>query len=104
MQPIVKDDRGVVRFQVNSIVRTLLDESQERGFGLNNLVARYFSQADWEQFYQLIGYSLSGYHELSMVSDEFALAATREAQKVASGATGCRDAGCSVHCGVGVLK
>jgi hypothetical protein len=102
MQPFVVDKEGTVRFQENSIVRSLLDASRKLGFGLNELSASRFPQADWEQFYQLIGYSLSGYHELSQVSDESALAATKEAQKIAPRVSGCRDEGGVIHCGVGV--
>lgn len=99
MQPIVKSD-SVIRFKANAIVALLLEESAKRGFNLNDLAIRDFSQADWEQFYQLIGYSLSGYHELSNVSDVSALDATLEARKIDDAAKGCRDTGCKVHCGV----
>jgi hypothetical protein len=100
MRPIVKDGGGTVRFEGNGIVRTLLDKSQERGFGLNQLAAGEYTQADWEEFYQLIGYSLKGYHELSMVSDESAREATHVARDRFPEAEGCRDHGCSIHCGV----
>lgn len=60
MQPIYKDDQGTLRFKENKIVRALLDEAQKRAkFGLNQLSMKNFSQADWEQFYQLIGYSIT---------------------------------------------
>ncbi len=104
MQPIVKDENGTVRFQGNAIVRTLLDESSMRGFSLNSLAVMGFQQADWEQFYQLIGYSLSGYHELSNVSDAAAEEATRRAKEKFPEASGCRDNGCDIHCGVEVEK
>jgi hypothetical protein len=91
---------GVIRFKANPVVKILLDESQKLGFGLNELSLRDFPQVDWEEFYQLIGYSLSGYHELSAVSDESALAATKAAQDQFPGVEGCRDHGCEIHCGV----
>jgi hypothetical protein len=77
LQPLVKDSDGVVRFKVNEIVRTLLD------FGpldMNKLAMMYFSQEDREQFAQLIGYSLSGFGELTgYVSDEtYEAAASQE--------------------------
>ncbi len=103
MQPVVKDERGVLRFKGNAIVQALLRESTLLGFGLNRLSeGEDFTQADWEQFYQLIGYTLAGYHELSMISDDSALQASKAAQeafgpKVRSG---CRDTGCEIHCGV----
>lgn len=82
MQPIYKDDHGVVRFKPNKIVRFMLDHGVtlvdgvwnrrwgENGLSLNILAQMDFSQEDWEQFYQLIGYSVSGYGDLSGVSDE----------------------------------
>jgi hypothetical protein len=101
MQPLYKDDQGTVRFKGNTIVRHLLDKG---GIDLNHLAIKDFPQNDWEQFYQLIGYSLSGYHELSRVSDESALGASKAARVslgIASDVViGCREAGCEVHCGV----
>jgi hypothetical protein len=64
-QPVVWD-KGVLRFKQNRIVRLLLDTGK---LNLNDLSRMEFEQEDWEQFYQLIGYSLGGYDELSMVSD-----------------------------------
>jgi hypothetical protein len=101
MRPIVRD-RGGTRFKDNAIVQELLARCQKHGFGLNQLAGGDFSQSDWEQFYQLIGYSLTGYHELSMVSDASTLAATEAARSVDPGASGCRDHGCKIHCGVAV--
>lgn len=101
MQPVIKDKNGHARFKENAIVRFLLDEaSAGRKCDLNRLAVRDFVQSDWEQFYQLIGYSLSGYHELSNVSDHSAIEATKEAQAVLPGASGCRDHGCEIHIGV----
>lgn len=67
IQPIEKSDSGVVRFKANAIVQYLLDHG---GIDLNQLATIDFPQADQEQFAQLIGYSLSGFGELSYVSDE----------------------------------
>lgn len=106
MQPLMRDIHGVIRFRRNRIVRYLLDNGS---LDLNMLAEigdrtgrddDGFSQADWTQFYQLIGYSLSGFHELSGVADEDALAASREAQKQWPTTGGCRDNGCTIHCGV----
>jgi hypothetical protein len=99
MQPIEVLE-GCVCFKPNAIVQLLLDESSKRGFSLNDLSLREFTQVDWEQFYQLIGYAVNGYHELSNVSDESALAASKAARKVSPNAGGCRDGGCPIHCGV----
>lgn len=91
---------GSVYFRSNAIVRRLLSEARKHGFGLNELADLTFSQADWEQLYQLLGYSLSGYHKLSRVSDESAKAATDEARKLLPAAIGCRDTGYRFHYGV----
>lgn len=60
-QPIA---RG--RFKGNAIVRYLLDAGP---FDLDHLAMLPFSNADRQQFAQLIGYSLDGYGELSYVTD-----------------------------------
>lgn len=96
MQPVVLDATGVVRFKGNEIVRVLLDEG---GIDLNKIAMRKFSAEDREQFAQLIGYSVSGYHELSYVSDESAAAASKLADELMPGAGGCRDKGCRIHGG-----
>ncbi len=99
MQPLVLDDSEVIRFRSNPIVRYLVDQC-----GLTKLHAlsedEKFTQADWEQLMQLIGYSLCGYHELSFVSDESALAASKAAREILPSAGGCRDNGCEWHIGV----
>jgi len=65
MQPLVWDD-NVIRFKRNKIVEYLLDHG---GIDLNKiqLLASegLFSKADQRQFAQLIGYSVSGYGDLS---------------------------------------
>ena len=97
MQPIAVDPHGTVRFQENKIVRHLLDKG---GIDLNQLAMINFSQADQVQFAQLIGYSLSGFHELSYVPDSVAKAASEKAQKINPEYGGCRDDGCEIHSGV----
>ena len=66
MQPVemVED---VARFKENKIVRFLLDTSKNT---LNDLACMPFDNEDWEQLYQLIGYSVSGFGDLSRVSEE----------------------------------
>lgn len=104
MQPVVML-RNRPRFKANKIVEYLLDHG---GLDMNRLAAvssrANFTQADWEQFYQLIGYSIEGYHELSLVSDETALAASkaaREQLKIPDDQIiGCREQSCELHCGV----
>ena len=110
MQPVVEDKHGHLRFRENAIVCALLDRDEERGRvypdfpartdgGLNWIAMQDFSQEDQEQFAQLIGYSISGYHELSYVSDESAAQASVRAGEIMPGAGGCRDAGCEIHGG-----
>ena len=59
-----------MRFKVNAIVERLLDFAEERGYSLNELRRKDFSDDDRQQLAQLIGYSLSDYGDLSFVSDE----------------------------------
>lgn len=66
IQPLKTDKHSVVRFKENAIVSHLLENG---GFDMNDLAVMDFSQQDREQFAQLIGYSLSGFGELSYVSD-----------------------------------
>lgn len=66
VQPLILDD-GIIRFKRNAIVRYLLDAGP---FNLNQLALMPFTDEDREQFAQLIGYSLSGFGELSYVSGE----------------------------------
>lgn len=66
VQPLAKDSDGVLRFKQNKIVRLLLDAGP---FDLNQLAAMPWGNEDREQLAQLIGYSLSGFKELSYVSD-----------------------------------
>ncbi len=75
MQPVIRAADGVIRFQPNPIVRHLLDWAKSRGMGLNELMIRgqtygEFSDEDFEQFAQLIGYSVSGFGDLSYARPE----------------------------------
>lgn len=98
MQEIILDQNATIRFKANEIVRYILDNG---GIDLNQLAILEFSQEDREQFAQLIGYSISGYHELSYVSDESAEAASKRASELFEKSEfGCRDTGCEIHCGV----
>jgi hypothetical protein len=82
MQPIVTDPQGVVRFEENPIVNYLATEICD----LNKLtIWRSQNEVDykyWEQLMQLIGYSVSGYGDLSHVSGKsVARADAQEPQK-----------------------
>lgn len=67
VQPLIVDEYEVLRFKGNAIVRFLLDAGP---FDMNQLALMPFTVEDREQFAQLIGYSLSGFGELSYVTDE----------------------------------
>lgn len=67
-QPIITAPDKVRRFKSNKIVQYLLDNG---GIDMNQLArTRLFDNDDWTQFAQLIGYSVSGFGELSYVSDK----------------------------------
>lgn len=74
IQPLETDEQHSFRFKQNKIVSYLLDNG---GIDMNALAMLDFSVEDREQFAQLIGYSLSGFGELSYVrADTYAVAAT----------------------------
>lgn len=104
MQDLYCDDNGTTRFRENKIVSAFLEHGMRTGFCLNRLaemrVDGEFSQDDYEQFSQLHGYSLKGFHELSGVSDDAALAASNRAVRMGLEDQGCRSQGCAIHIGV----
>ncbi|UTD55908.1 hypothetical protein [Halomonas sp. MS1] len=70
MQPVSIDSRGSIRFEENPIISHLAREVSNLNdiaiwCAVNEVDAKY-----QEQLAQLIGYSVSGYGELSYVSDE----------------------------------
>lgn len=75
IQPLEKDSNGVLRFKQNTIVRFLLESGPN---DMNKLAMMPFSVEDRQQFAQLIGYSLSGYSELSSYVSDDAYAAAAE--------------------------
>lgn len=64
IQPVAKDKSGVIRFKPNKIVQFLLDAGP---FDIHQLACMEFTKDDREQFAQLIGYSVSGFGDLSYV-------------------------------------
>lgn len=83
MQPVVMTKEKIVRFQENAIVRWMLDEATARGvFDLNTIARMPFDDADRMQLAQLIGYSVSGYGDLSYVSDKSFSEAAAKAEKL----------------------
>ncbi len=72
MQEIVWVD-DIIRFRKNAIVSYMLGEGTRTGlFDLNKIACLGFSEEDHMQLAQLIGYSVSGYGDLSFVSGESA--------------------------------
>lgn len=70
IQPTETDEHGTLRFKSNPIVQRLMTHGQKTGLSLNELARERFSNSDWEQFAQLIGYSVSGWGGLSYVSED----------------------------------
>jgi len=78
MQPIGLDDGDVPRFKANAIVKWLFDTDK---INLNEIVYKEgFSPEDLAQFWQLLGYSVSGYGDLSFIPQEI----TDEADRIAA--------------------
>lgn len=74
MQPVVLCAGDIVRFKENRIVSALLDKSSENGYGLNEIAMDaangHFNFYERMRLAQLIGYSVSGYGDLSYASEE----------------------------------
>ena len=85
MRPIEVAEDGKVRFKANAIVRWLVDNDK---VSLNEIAARHaqgapaFPQEDVDEFWQMLGYSVSGYGELSHVSEESVEAADAIAEPI----------------------
>lgn len=87
MQPIVKTASGVVRFQENRIVSAFYEAaSNGRKLDLNDIAIRAahgeFTQAEQMQFAQLIGYSVSGFGDLSYADKAVVRRADRKAESL----------------------
>ncbi len=72
--PGIHRDAGVVRFWANRIVRDVSDAARDgKRLDLNDIVGRFhngnYSAAEVEQFWALLGYSISGYGSLSFISE-----------------------------------
>ena len=77
--------RGVVRWRKNAIVDYLveaLDDAWGGDMAINRLASMNFSSADWRQFTQLLGYSVSGWGGIDFVSRDVADRADRMAARV----------------------
>lgn len=84
MQPLERDEAGVIRFKRNKIVEWLLSTGP---LDLNAIAAKVmagqYSKDDYTQLMQLIGYSVSGFGNLSdYVRKEAIRQADRKAAKL----------------------
>jgi len=68
VQPLITEEGGIIRFKPNRIVKHLIAIAPP--MYLNKMACMEFSDEDWTQFSQLIGYSLSGFGELSYVDNK----------------------------------
>jgi hypothetical protein len=80
MQKIVIASDGAIRFASNKIVETLLEKWPG---GLNDLAVRFHkNREDYEQLTMLIGYSVSGFGDLSTSSRGRVRSADRAARRI----------------------
>lgn len=88
MQEVIIADDGLARFKKNAIVAYLLDAGRftmndlAKMPGASGIYGGAFPREDWEQFAQLIGYSVRGFGELSYASDEMYDRALQAGQKL----------------------
>lgn len=81
MQKIVLDSNGTSRFQENKIVSFLLDQYKPNLNGIATLFASGHRE-DYEQLMMLIGYSVSGFGDLSSSNRRRVATADRIAEKM----------------------
>ena len=81
MQKVYQDKDGTIRFRPNPLVQYMLDHGR---VNLNDLAIVPASKADREQLAQLIGYSISGFGDLSYVRDKTFRKAMDRYEKVLS--------------------
>ena len=67
MQPIALDENGTARFRENDVVRWLTEEVIDLNKISIQCQLRDFDKYDVAQFWQMLGYSVSGYGDLSFI-------------------------------------
>lgn len=82
MQPVVLAADGVVRFKENKIITYLLHFAERRGIDLNQIASMDFDRDDYSQLMQLLGYSVSGYGNLSSANRNHVRRADSAAEKL----------------------
>lgn len=81
IQPLIIDEQGIRRFKRNLVVNRLYEWAAGKGMGMNEMAKwQDIPKEEFQQFAQLIGYSLGGYGELSYVTDEAYEAALKNAK------------------------
>ena len=85
-QPIVLDEKGTPRFKGNGIIKYLFQTGKLDLNELSVLLAQgAFPREDYAQITQLLGYSVSGWGDLSTSPPEMVEAADREAAMIING-------------------
>lgn len=79
MQPLVRDKKGVIRFKANAIIQRLFDTGV---IDLNRTSLWNCPIEDHEQLAQLLGYSVSGFGDLSYAQRKTIRKANRRASKL----------------------
>jgi hypothetical protein len=77
MQPIIRAEDDVIRFQENAIIRWLCDSGR---LNLNDIATLPFDNEDRMQLAQLLGYSVSGFGDLSYADPNVVAAADAVAE------------------------
>jgi len=87
MQPIITVDK-VVKFKENRIVSWMLKMLELRGIDLNHIAATFDrtgkDRDDYQHLMQLIGYSVSGYGDLSCHDEHVLRVADAAAERLLS--------------------
>ena len=65
IQPVERDHDGVIRFKANKLVKYLLEKGPFDLNQLSRLAQEFYCEDDYQHLMQLIGYSVSGYGDLS---------------------------------------
>lgn len=86
MQPIELDEKGTPRFKGNGVIKYLFQTGKLNLNDLSVLLGQgAFSQEDYSQITQLLGYSVSGWGDLSTSPEHLVRAADAEAHLLTSG-------------------
>lgn len=71
-QPLIRDFNNCIRFNENRIISKLVEIARRHGYDLSEIAKEThsgkFSQGEVEQLLQLIGYSVSGFCDLELVT------------------------------------